>query len=482
MRRAGLFFVCLLLALLSTRVVVAEDAPTIDPAGRVGIRFVEGGERPAEGLPLRTVRYVGERVRVYGIIEIDRSWFDQYVVQRFRRQLDLPIEITAPWASAPAPPQHADETTISTALNGNAATLIPVDRNTATASYALATDLTFDKAGTIDLPIRVLLSYASRFEEDFLGKRTPVDPKEHTYRLDGPTLEVRAVPTAGRPDGHVDAVGNIEATAQLSELAGGERLALRIELLDTGRRPSGNLDRAALPFATQLEGFHVFGVQDDAGFPKRTLIYELAPDHRGVTSVPPLVFHSFDPVAQAFVTTRTMPLPVPRSALASAALPEPMNEAPKATPVEVMDDAECLLACGIVLLVLLVSMGYIGYRVYVRRKRRPATGSADDRRARAWAALVMDMNDGTLGEYLAASLDCPRAALVDQGLAERLINEAGFAPELATRAAGTYGALLAARYGGEAVDGDRTRVLLASLGAHQRVVAQDARWRFEPSS
>ena len=151
--------------------------------------------------------------------------------------------------------------------------------------------------GPLVVPAPTLrFAYATRFEQDLVNGRVPVDRKDASIAGQELALVIRALPDAGRPPGFGGAVGqlSIAASVDRAEVSAGEsfRLTLAIE-------GSGNLRSFDLPRLDAVPKLHVYGAIDSTTGQRRTILYDVAADDDGLRAIPAIPFPFFDPTPPA---------------------------------------------------------------------------------------------------------------------------------------------------------------------------------------
>ncbi|GEM_PF-5473285 len=149
------------------------------------------------------------------------------------------------------------------------------------------------------------LQWVKGYTRDFPFQRPVLGKIE---RVGDPlSLEVRELPSAGRPSSFLNAVGNFRIKAQLSKthFALGAPIVLRLRV-----EGEGNLPFLDLPPLNKLAGFNRFSMKVDRT--SRSVIgrYELAAIDSGIKAFPPIEFSYFDPGDGRYKTLRTDPIPV----------------------------------------------------------------------------------------------------------------------------------------------------------------------------
>ncbi|MHC4342357.1 MAG: BatD family protein [Planctomycetota bacterium] len=396
----------------------------------------------------RATYYVQEPVRVTLRIGVDAEYFEKSVVQMFQRRLDLPMQVEAPWLRELAGTiirkrGAAGGRRLTLALNDD---LVQVpragDRQHEGRTYTvlvIARTYLPTEPGELVIPApRLRYAYGTQFKEDFIHGRIALDRRDAFVTGTPLTLEIRALPEKGRPQGFTGAVGRsftVLAETDSHDLEAGEtfKLTLRIQ-------GEGNLELFEAPRLSELAGdFHVYGLLDDKGAQLRTITYDLTPLHGTLTALPSMPFVYFDttdPAAYRTIQTRSIPITVRKEP--ETALP-PDEESPQA------EQPGSLLPVLALALLLFVSVAILLWR---RARRRNADlmsrDAAAEFRARAGDSGT-DLAE-TLAEYLAARLGCPTAAVIAPELRARLA-KAGIRGELADRTATLLERLVAARYG-----------------------------------
>ena len=447
-RRLGTVAV-LSLALLATGRHARADGPR--PEDRAFVEVVAERANP----------YVGEPFVLRLRFGVDAAYFETNAVAPFRQPVDVPVEVTFPWATEPADavalPELAPEGTVppqhrSFSLDGREAQGVlgvrVVREGRIFTVVEVARRYRIDRAGDRAIPRPTLrFVHASRFEDDLLRGRAPVDPSDVVVRGAPLTVRVQALPVEGRPAAFPGAVGRftLAASADRATVAAGAPFHLTLRLAGEGDLPS-----VELPRLDALPGFHVYGVLDDRGLRTRTVVFELAPLAAAVAEVPPLSLDFLDPgPPAAYRSARTAPIPL--------AVTPPVH-APAANPHDEPDRTGSPFRTGGLAAVLaaLAALGAAVWFLVRRRAARLAAAAADPVRARIRGAAAAfragalrpdtDVADA-FAEYLAAHLRCGLAAVISPDLARRL-SAVGVSPQLAARAAATLESLVAARYGG----------------------------------
>lgn len=177
-------------------------------------------------------------------------------------------------------------------------------------------------AGTIDPgEVRILFQQplGIRVQRDFFGRRE--------YVLDGtrPVLvpatmdpvDVRPLPTAGRPNEFTGAVGRfrVESWAEPREVSVGDPITLILQVTDIGT--GSPVDLANLrppPFRDDpaLAGFRIPDTPTTGVVEGRAKVFTetLRPERDDLVEIPGIAFASFDPTLDRYVVERTDPIPI----------------------------------------------------------------------------------------------------------------------------------------------------------------------------
>jgi hypothetical protein len=403
----------------------------------------------------RTTYFVHEPFRLRLRVGFDRRFLETNVVQMFHRELDVPVQIHAPWLDELDGTVVRDDDArpggcLSLALNDN---IVEAGRGgdhlrDGRPYTVLEIERTYvpTRPGELVIPApRLRFAHATKFKEDFVHGRMPLDRRDAVVVGQPLTLAILAPPEEGRPPGFTGAVGrrfSVHAEAAPRDLEAGAifKLVLRIE-------GEGNLEFFDPPRLDGLaDRFHVYGRIDDPSATRRTITYDVTPLHAAVTEVPAIAFAYFDPQEPAtYRTVRTAPIRLTVKAGATGPVVPPTRKAaPRSVLPEVL--AATLLAAALAILL---------WR-RARRRGAPAPGPAAAFRAHVGTDVA-----AAFTEYLAARLRCPSAAVIAPDLPARLA-AAGVPAALATRTATLLEELVAARYGGTVSD-DRTEASAQAL-------------------
>ncbi|MBW2415611.1 MAG: BatD family protein, partial [Deltaproteobacteria bacterium] len=307
----------------------------------------------------RDTYFVNEPFRLKLRIGVDRRFFETHAVQMFSRELDVPVQVQAPWLDELDGTVVRDDDArpgrrLSLALNDNVVeahrggdhlrdgrpyTVLEIER------IYVATH-----PGKLEIAAPQLrFAHATEFKEDFVHGRMALDRRHALVKGQPLTLEIRALPEEGRPPEFTGAVGHrftVHAEAAPRTLEAGTvlKLVLRIE-------GEGNLEFFDPPRLDGLAGrFHVYGRIDDKGAARRTITYDVAPLRAAVAEVPAIPFPYFDPRDPAgYRTVRTVPIPLTvQEGATGPAEPPPRKEAPRSVLPEVL--AATLLAAAVAIL------------------------------------------------------------------------------------------------------------------------------------
>lgn len=476
-----------------------SDAP-FDPNDHVFVELAVERDRYVVGQPMIV------RVRV----GYDADFLRDHAIQLFRRELEVPVQLliraieempgVTPVA-AEAGDASGSRKTVTLAVDDGVARAERVDDVTRAgrtwSMVELVRRFRADTIGVLEVPApRLRFAYATRFEESFIGGRTPLDRYDAEIVGEALRVTVEGLPEAERPAAFTGGIGSftIAASAEPRSLTAGETLELELRI-----EGEGNVPDLEAPRLDDLEGFHVYGHVEREATGARVFAYDVSPLRGSVTAVPAIAFAFFDPAAGAYRTVMSEPVP-----LEVAPGPDDADEELAASDTDDTgrgnDDAypdassadevvESNVTVGriefaptaIVLIPVLVVLGVlIAWWVASRRGRRRAaevvagtragaavssTGgppSAADLVAARGAAGVFRRQiaapaaDPAIAvvSYLAARLHCASAAVVDPRLAGRL-TEAGISSDLSARAGAWVEAAYGARYGGSASGIDR---------------------------
>jgi len=176
-------------------------------------------------------------------------------------------------------------------------------------------------------------AFDDSFFDNFFSKATQ---KPLTLHTDGATVKIKPLPTQGRPADFSGAVGQFEASSEVSAKNGttGDPLTLKIKV--EGR---GNFDRVMTSGLTNSSDWKTykpngkFTANDSAGIEgEKTFEQSIVPTKPGAQEIPGLNFSYFDPEAQRYVTKSTAPIAID-VAQGNASVPlataAPIADAPK---------------------------------------------------------------------------------------------------------------------------------------------------------
>ncbi|MEQ8763723.1 MAG: BatD family protein [Planctomycetota bacterium] len=437
-----------------------------------------------------TEAWVGETAELVIRVGVERSFAESALVQLFRRELELPVQVEAPWLEGMkeaigglptrgGPTLALGETIV--AFREQDAREVE-GRTFRVLEVRLPVRLDAPGVRRLEAPT-LRLAYATEFKDDLFNGRVPVDRQEAVIRGTPWSWTVRALPDEGRPPQFSGGIGSLSFRANVDRTAIDVGESLRLELEVTG---DGNLDAIEAPPLEALADFHIYGIRKVSGDAKKTFVVDLAPLNTRVRSVPPIRFAYFDPQPPSgYRTIETAPIALEvRASGAEESLPgEP--EAPsdlKAVPgVDDIFEIRSLTKRAssepirwsrwsiTILLALpwLLGAVWIFGRSLMWRDWRDTSAARARRAARRFKRRIRhkwSVPDQVFADYLADRLGCSRASVIDPDLPQRL-QKAGIDAAIAEDAERLCERLVGARYGGESVPGakDAARAIVARL-------------------
>jgi hypothetical protein len=154
---------------------------------------------------------------------------------------------------------------------------------------------------------------------DFFGRREYVIDGSRPVIVEATMapVDVRALPTEGRPAEFTGAVGRfrVEAYAEPREVSVGDPITLVLEVTDIGSGSPvdlANLRPPRLQNDQALAGFRLPDSPTTGVVEGRTKVFTetLRPERDDLTEIPGIAFASFDPTLDRYVVVRTSPIPI----------------------------------------------------------------------------------------------------------------------------------------------------------------------------
>ena len=227
--------------------------------------------------------------------------------------------------------------------------------------------------------------------DSLFGSRT----RDEIYFVQAPafSIEVVALPEAGRPIDFGGAIGALEVRADAGprDVDAGESIKLTLSV--TGE---GNLEFFSAPDPSRepaFAGFRFFGKTESKAFDRREVVYDIAPLSGDVSEIPPLRLPVYDPAAERYVVLETEPIPIRVRALEGAVgLLDPAGDDYERDLRDLADAARGARAAGrpglpavLAALLAVPVLGLVAARV--RRVRGDPRAPLERRRRRALRAL-----------------------------------------------------------------------------------------------
>ncbi|MEZ6194641.1 MAG: hypothetical protein R3F20_02775 [Planctomycetota bacterium] len=433
-------------------------------------------------LPARPL-WVGETFTLELVIGVASDFRRANLLQTFRQPLDLPLRLDLPALDdlgalaglrALAPEEVGPEglTLVVDDRRDRLPALEPERRDGRDWDRVVwRRRFVVERPGEGTLPAALVrFARATRFEEDFIRGRVPVDRRDGAVAAPARPLERRAPPRAGRPEGASDLVGRFEVATRVeaAESTLGEPFLLHLTL-----RGASDLSRLEPP-AYRARGFVVGAVGDrtppEERDHRRDFVYELRAREAGSRTLDPLRFASFDPEEGRWVefVGPAYPVVVHPDAAGRTRLeglpPEPETDVAPSVAVPLTapprfdrSDPSSLATARLrptVLVVLLALPPLVLFGLALARRRRAWLASPAGRARGAAGRLRRELAAGedggaALTRYLADRFGIPSATTHDGDLAARLA-ASGLEPDLAARLSVAARALHAPRYGASA--------------------------------
>lgn len=428
-------------------------APAGDPSARAFVEVAASKRAP----------FAGESFELRLRFGFDADLLENHLAPLFARELDLPVQVE--WGAERGIDglsfrAEADPDRLRFALDDGVATARAAGDTTRDGrtirTFEWVRRATAARAGTFALPeARLRFAFTSKFDDDLVRGRVAVDRQVVVVPSAPLSLEVRALPEAGRPAEFTGAVGRrtIAASAEPVALVAGESLRLTLTIAGEG-------DPAAFaaPDLSRLKGFVQRGVLDEPSSAARRLVYDLAPADSSVKEIPALAFAWFSPDAPVgYVTVRTEPIALavaPRAGGELQSARAPAGEG-RGEGASLALRAVVFVAAGILILAALQfavrRWALRSATARAKAPRRAAGASGGPAAATARARLADPDADAATAftEYVATRLGVSPAAVVAPDLAGRL-ERRGVPRDLAASVAERLAARIAARYAGRA--------------------------------
>ncbi|HEX5052548.1 MAG TPA: BatD family protein [Planctomycetota bacterium] len=403
--------------------------------------------------PSATSVWLHEPVDLLVRVGFDAQFFATDALPLFQQRLDEPFQVTLPWLFG------AEDRAVEIVPEPNGAEGRRIATGDRTVVWRAAGQRevggrTFElrevhcrwlplAAGTSTVaPVEMRYAFATRFEDDLLRGRQPLDRQEASVQSAPLELTVKALPVEGRPAAFKGAVGEFtaRASANVATVAVGGTFSLEVAVEGTG-----NFGRFAPMVLPPLPGLHVQGFVERRGAQSRTYVFDVLALRAGLAEVPAVPFVSFSPRTGGYVTAMVGPVPmkvVP--APAGAVLPERVQALVDADAMRVR--AAAALPWWWYAMVALVAL--VAFRLWRwRRQRARRAVEVHEALARLDVALACGPADALAALQVLCAQSAGTPVLAADAMFDALLAR-GVPDEVVARVRRVHAQLDAARYGG----------------------------------
>lgn len=262
--------------------------------------------------------YLHQACELRVLVGIDAEWFAAAAVPLFQQRLDQPFQVLVPWLRGaedravgmrpPPPGVRTQRLAVGDAVvEAEVAPAREVGGRRHDVFVLRYRWLPLATGVSAIAPVELRYAFATQFEDDFLRGRQPVDRQERSVLSPARSLQVRALPIAGRPPEFTGAVGEFVVTASTNVRAVQVGETFDVEVVVTG---DGNLQRMAPLPPPALPGFHVQGVRELRRGDGRTFGLAVLALRAGANELPPIGLVAFSPATGVYVRHRSEPVPL----------------------------------------------------------------------------------------------------------------------------------------------------------------------------
>lgn len=282
-------------------------------------------EPPGAFIELRIERetvYRGESVVLTLRFGLEAEEYEARGVPLFRRDHELGVQVRAPWLRSLPSTLESVTPRVSAGEPRSTLTMVAEDRAAEVYEeaaeerggrryrvFSLTRTVVPSAEGDVELAAPVLrFAWATRFRDDLLGGRVPLDRREQTV-VGGPRrLRIETLPPPSGPTSEPAPIGNFRVQVALDRAESRVHEPLRLTLKIAGR---GNLDRIGAPDLPELASWPRRGVSVTRGEDEVAFHYDLVVPENARDEIPSLRWDYFDPDPPAqWRTVRTQALPI----------------------------------------------------------------------------------------------------------------------------------------------------------------------------
>jgi hypothetical protein len=192
--------------------------------------------------------------------------------------------------------------------------------------------------GSANQQFRIVFGFGSGGNQGFNAPFQNFQEQVVTVKTNGASIDIKPLPTAGRPQNFSGAIGDftLSASALPSTTKIGDPIVMKVEI-----KGLGNFDRMDPPTLSKRDSWRIYDPTnemnplDDIGLSgTKTFNFPIIPEKQ-LTALPTAEFSYFDPNAEKYVTLNSAPVPVTveeaRAQQAASSAP-PASLAPSGSP------------------------------------------------------------------------------------------------------------------------------------------------------